>query len=45
MSKPKETKWVRLGDYIKQSDQRAGDKLSVDDVAGISTEKILFQLS
>lgn len=30
---------VPLGDYIEQCDERAGDKFSVDDVAGISTDK------
>lgn len=43
MSKPKETKWVRLGDYIEQCDERAGDKYTVDDVVGISTDKKFIQ--
>lgn len=33
------TKWVRLGDYIEQCDERALDNFSTDDVIGISTDK------
>ena len=39
MDKTENTKWVRLGDYIEQCDERAGDKYTVEDVVGISTEK------
>lgn len=39
MDKAENTKWVRLGDYIEQCDERAGDNYSVDDVVGISTAK------
>ena len=42
MSETKITRRVRLGDYIEQCDERAGDKFSVDDVAGISIEKKLI---
>ncbi len=42
MSDSKRTRWVRLGDYIEQCDERAGNKFSVDDVAGISIEKKLI---
>ena len=42
MSETKLTRRVRLGDYIEQCDERAGDKFSVDDVAGISIEKKLI---
>lgn len=33
------TKWVRIGDYIEQCDERAGKNYSVEDVIGISTDK------
>jgi type I restriction enzyme S subunit len=33
------TKWVKLGDYIEQCDERALEKYTVDDVIGISTDK------
>lgn len=37
------TKWVRLGDYIEQCDERVGDKdYTVDDVIGISNVKTLI---
>ena len=39
MSETKVTKWVRLGDYIEQCDERAGNDFTVDDVIGISTDK------
>lgn len=39
MSESKQTRWVRLGGYIEQCDERAGDNFSVDDVIGISTDK------
>ena len=39
MMKTGTTKWVRLGDYIEQCDERAGNAYSVDDVVGISTAK------
>lgn len=39
MDNAEKTKWVRLGDYIEQCDERAGDSYSVDDVVGISTAK------
>lgn len=39
MSETKSTRLVRLGDYIEQCDERAGDNFSVDDVIGISTDK------
>lgn len=42
MTQSETTKWVRLGDYIEQCDERAGDKFSVDDVVGISIEKKLI---
>ena len=42
MSKSKETKWVRLGDYIEQCDERAGDNYTVNDVIGISNVKTLI---
>lgn len=42
MTQSGSTKWVRLGDYIEQCDERAGNKFSVDDVAGISIEKRLI---
>ncbi len=42
MMRTEPTKWVRLGDYIEQCDERAGDKFSVDDVVGISIEKKLI---
>ena len=34
-----ETKWVRLGEYIEQSDKRNSDVLNRTDVQGISTDK------
>lgn len=39
MSETKVTRWVRLGDYIEQCDERAGNDFTVDDVIGISTNK------
>lgn len=39
MSEAKVTRWVRLGDYIEQCDERAGNDFTVDDVIGISTDK------
>ena len=42
MSETKTTKWVRLGDYIEQCDERAGDDFTVDDVIGISNVKSLI---
>lgn len=42
MTDTKITRRVRLGDYIEQCDERAGDKFSVDDVVGISIEKKLI---
>ena len=39
MVKSVTTKWVRLGDYIVQCDERAGDNYSIEDVIGISTDK------
>lgn len=39
MSETKITRWVRLGDYIEQCDERAGNDFTVDDVIGISTDK------
>lgn len=42
MTDTKTTRRVRLGDYIEQCDERAGDKFSVDDVIGISIEKKLI---
>lgn len=39
MSETKTTKRVRLGDYIEQCDERAGNDFTVDDVIGISTDK------
>ena len=33
------TKWVRLGNYIEQCDDRAGDDYTLDDVIGISINK------
>lgn len=39
MTDTKITRRVRLGDYIEQCDERAGDKYTIDDVVGISTEK------
>lgn len=39
MTQSEKIKWVRLGDYIEQCDERAGDNFSVDDVIGISTDK------
>ena len=39
MDNAEKTKWARLGDYIEQCDERAGDSYSVDDVVGISTAK------
>lgn len=36
------TKWVRLGDYIEQCDERAGDNYTLDDVVGISNLKTLI---
>lgn len=36
------TKWVRLGDYIEQCDERAGDNYTLDYVVGISTDKKLI---
>ena len=41
MSETKVTRWVRLGDYIEQCDERAGNDFTVDDVIGISTDKNL----
>ncbi len=39
-----ETKWVRLGEYIEQSDKRNSDgALTETDVQGISTDKCLFR--
>lgn len=40
-----ETKWVRLGEYIEQSDKRNSDgALTETDVQGISTDKyVLFR--
>ena len=39
MSETKVTRWVRLGDYIEQCNERAGNDFTVDDVIGISTDK------
>lgn len=39
MSETKVTRWVRLGDYIEQCDERAGNDFTVDNVIGISTDK------
>lgn len=39
MDKTENTKWVRLGDYIEQCDDRAGDDYTLDDVVGISINK------
>lgn len=39
MDKTENTKWVRLGDYIEQCDDRAGDGYTLDDVVGISINK------
>lgn len=40
VSKEKNAPWVRLGDYIEQTDERnSDDKLNENDVRGISTEK------
>lgn len=33
------TKWVRLGDYIEQCDERAGDNFTVEDVVGMTITK------
>lgn len=39
-----ETKWVRLGEYIEQSDKRNSDgALTETDVQGISTDKCFRQ--
>ncbi len=39
-----ETKWVRLGEYIEQSDKRNSDgALTETDVQGISTDKCFIQ--
>jgi hypothetical protein len=37
MANSESTKWVRLGDYIEQSNERAGNRFSINDVVGIST--------
>lgn len=38
-----ETKWVRLGEYIEQSDKRNSDgALTETDVQGISTDKLFY---
>ena len=42
MTQSETTKWVRLGDYIEQCDERAGDNYTLDDVVGISTDKKLI---
>lgn len=42
MPETKTTKWVRLGDYIEQCDERAGNDFTVDDVIGISNIKTLI---
>ena len=42
MEQSSTTKWVRLGDYIEQCDERAGDKYTLDDVVGISTGKMFI---
>lgn len=42
MTQSVSTKWVRLGDYIEQCDERAGDNYTLDDVVGISTDKKLI---
>ena len=42
MSETKVTRWVRLGDYIEQCDERAGNDFTVDDVIGISNVKSLI---
>lgn len=39
MTPSETTKWVRLGDYIEQCDERAGSNYTVDDIIGISTDK------
>lgn len=39
MSETNQTKWVRLGDYIEQCDERAGNNFSVDDVMGMTITK------
>jgi type I restriction enzyme S subunit len=44
MANSESTKWVRLGDYIEQCDERVGEQsFSIDDVIGISNEKVLIQ--
>ena len=43
MAKSVTTKWVRLGDYIEQCDERnVADKYVIDDVIGISNQKTLI---
>lgn len=43
MAKTGTTKWVRLGDYIEQSDYRnSSDTYVLDDVIGISNQKTLI---
>lgn len=43
MAKTGTTKWVRLGDYIEQSDDRnSSDTYVLDDVMGISNQKTLI---
>lgn len=42
MTQSETTKWVRLGDYIEQCEERAGDNFTLDDVVGISTDKKLI---
>lgn len=42
MTQSETTKWVRLGDYIEQCDERAGDNYTLDDVIGISNLKTLI---
>lgn len=42
MEQSRTTKWVRLGDYIEQCDERAGDKYTLDDVVGISILKTII---
>jgi type I restriction enzyme S subunit len=39
MENSKSTKWVRLGNYIEQCDERANNSYTIDDVVGISTDK------
>ena len=42
MTQSETTKWVRLGDYIEQCDERAGSNYTIDDVIGISNLKTLM---